>query len=453
MKSTQLLFATACGLAVLTMFAKEKSAPVSSPASAPDLMNPAVRASFRPALPVIPTKSFDVRHYGAIGDGQAVDTKAIQAAIDAAKSADGGTVVVPAGTYLCGPLRLASKIDLHLEAGAILRMLPLAQYPGGTDHPEDFISGTDLHDIAITGAGAIDGQGAPWWPFARVKGAGRPRLIKLNACERILIAGVTLHDSPMFHIAISGHSTQVTVRGVTIRAPSSTDAVNPSHNTDACDVSGDTVLIEDCDVSVGDDNFTCGGGTSIVLIRHCSYGEGHGVSIGSYTRDGVANIAVVDCTFTHTECGIRIKSDRDRGGLVQHMLYENLRMTDVGMPILIYGAYMAKEPEYRNLTKLTPEIAARYPGQAVAKLTPVYRDFLFRNITATVQAGHRAGLIWGLPEAPASRIRLENVRITADLPFGLYNAEGISLVDTVITTPDGVNKLSLANAKVDIMPR
>ena len=128
-------------------------------------------------------------------------------------------------------------------------------------------------------------------------------------------------------------------------------------------------------------------------------------------------------------------------------------MTDVGDPILIYGAYMAKERSYRDLTHLTPEIAARYPAQPVASLTPIYRDFIFRNITATVPAGHCAGLIWGLPEAPASHMRLENVLIAADLPFGLYNATDVKLVDTVITTPEGINKLALANAQVDVSPR
>ena len=105
----------------------------------------------------------------------------------------------------------------------------------------------------------------PWWPYARERGARRPRMIALSSCNRVLIEKLTLTNSPMFHIAISGRSTDVTVRGVTIRANPSTDPVNPGHNTDACDVSAKHVLIQDCDVSVGDDNFTCGGNTSDVL--------------------------------------------------------------------------------------------------------------------------------------------------------------------------------------------
>jgi polygalacturonase len=125
-------------------------------------------------------------------------------------------------------------------------------------------------------------------------------------------------------------------------------------------------------------------------------------------------------------------------------------MTNVGFPILIYGAYMATNREYRALQKLTPEIAAAYPAKEIANRTPIYHDILFSNITATAQSEHRAGLIWGLPEAPASNVVLQQVNITADKPFGIYNAQGVRLVNCRITTPDGVNKLSCTNAEVTI---
>ena len=409
-------------------------------------------ASVAPLSPMIPNQSFNATNYGAVGDGMTTNTIALQAAIDAASEKGGGTVEVPAGVFLSGPIRLANQINFHLDSGATLRMLPLEKYPGGTVSPANFISGGGLHDVEISGSGAIDGQGIPWWPYARERGARRPIMIALSTCDRVLIENVTLSNSPMFHIAINRKSTDVIVRKVIIRANPSTDPVNPGHNTDACDVSGKNILIQDCDVSVGDDNFTCGGGTSDVLITNCTYGYGHGVSIGSPTSGGVSNITVINCTFNNTESGIRIKSDRDRGGFVHDLSYLNLRMTNVGCPILIYASYMATNREYRALNELTPAIAASYPSNVVVARTPIYRDIIFSNITATVQSGRRAGLIWGLPEMAVTNVLLQRVKIIADKPFGIYDAQNVRLMDSEIITPEGVNKIASTNAQVTIIP-
>jgi len=412
----------------------------------------ALSRAAEPALPDIPSRTFDITAYGGHGDGRTDNAAAIQAAIDAAASAGGGTVRIPAGEYLCGPVRLASRVRLQVDAGATLRMLPLERYPGGSRDPQNFISGQKLHDVAITGRGTIDGQGVDWWPLAREEGARRPRMIALSSCRRVLIENVTLKNSPMFHIAIGGASADVTVRGVTIRANPSSDREHPGHNTDACDVSAKHVLIRDCDVSVRDDNFTCGGGTSDVLITHCTYGYGHGVSIGSHTAGEISHITVEHCTFRNTECGIRIKSDRDRGGTVHDLVYRDLEMTNVGMPILIYAAYMAKEPKFRKLDDLTADLAASYPAAPVGPRTPMYHDITFSRITATVAHGRRAGLIWGLPESPVRNVLLEDVRITSDKPLGIYDAQGVRLVNCNIVTPQGVNRFSIGNAQVSVSP-
>ena len=104
---------------------------------------------------------------------------------------------------------MASGINLRVNG--MLRMLPLRKYPGGTTDPANFIGGAGLHDIAISGRGVIDGQGVPWWPYARERGASRPRMIALSSCDRVLIEKITLTNSPMFHIAIS-RAADVTVR-------------------------------------------------------------------------------------------------------------------------------------------------------------------------------------------------------------------------------------------------
>ncbi len=408
-------------------------------------------AVVNPTQPIIPTKVFNVKDYGAIGNGVRVETKAIQESINAAARAGGGIVEIPAGTYLSGPVVLASQVNLRLKEGAIVKMLPMKQYPPLSNGAFNFISGENLHDVAISGSGTIDGQGADWWPFAKTdKTIKRPIMIKLSKCDRVLIEGVHLQNSPMFHIAV--RSDNVTVRGVTIKAPSSTDPITPSHNTDACDVSGNNILIRDCNVSVGDDNFTCGGHTGNVLITNCTYGTGHGLSIGSYTQGWVSNITVTDCTFNNTEYGIRIKSDRDRGGLVHDLIYNNLRMTNVGTPILIYGSYNAKDKKFRDLKNLTSTDAATYPSNDVTELTPMYQNITFRNITATVKPGHRAGLIFGLPEACVTNVLLQHVDITADKPFGIYYARNIRLEDCKIITPEGTNKLDVTHAQVEIIP-
>jgi len=407
-------------------------------------------AYIAPTLPTIPDKTFNIKDYGAVGDNVTDNTKAIQSAINAAGNAGGGKVIIPSGEYLCGPFQFTSNLNLQIDSAAILRMLPIDKYPGGTAEGQNFISGTKLHDIAISGKGTIDGQGSPWWPFAKTENAKRPRMIAFRDCDKVLIEQVKMMNSPMFHITVGGKSSNVTVRKVIVRAPASTDPVNPSHNTDACNVSGTKILVQNCDISTGDDDFTCGGGTTDVLISGCTYGYGHGVSIGSPTRGGVSNITVENCTFTNTECGIRIKSDRDRSGLLQNLTYRNLRMTNVGIPILIYASYMAKDRKYRDLQKITPEIAETYPSAPVTELTPIYRNISFYDITATAEKGKRAGLIWGLPESAVSNILLKNVNIVADNPFGVFFANDVKLVNCKISTKDGVNKLALTNAKVSI---
>ena len=184
------------------------------------LFIPLATVSALPALPLINTNNIvNAANYGA-NTANADNASVIQSAINAAAAGGttngltGGTVEIPAGTnaYLCGPITLKSGVNLQVDAGAILRMLPLGSYPGGTVNPANFISGSSLHDIEISGSGAIDGQGAPWWPYANTNGASRPRMIALSSCNRELIQNITLSNSPMFHIAIGGSAGNTTVR-------------------------------------------------------------------------------------------------------------------------------------------------------------------------------------------------------------------------------------------------
>jgi polygalacturonase len=418
-------------------------------------------AGATPALPVIPTNVFNVINYGAVGDSMTTNTTAIQNAINAANAAGGGIVEIPpaAGGYLCGPITLKSSVNLKIDGGAILQMLPFGKYPLSyttnvsgsvttiTWTAANFISASSLHDIALSGAGAIDGQGGPWWPYAYTNGDTRPRMIAWSACNRELIEDVTLSNAPMFHIAIGGKAGNSTVQRVIVRAPSS-GASPPSHNTDACDVSGTNILVQNCNISVGDDNYTCGGGTSDVLITNNTYGYGHGISIGSYTSPSVSNLTAINCTLNNTDNGIRIKSDRDRGGLVQNIRYCNLRMTNITYPILIYGYYT--NTLYGSVNSLTPALAAQDPGKAVTSTTPAYRNLVISNVTATAQSGRICGLIWAVPEAVASNVTLVKVTISGSKPFGIYHARAVKLEDCQFTVPGTITNLAFCDAEITI---
>jgi hypothetical protein len=398
--------------------------------------------------------------YGAVADNSTDNTAAIQSAINQATKGGitnglrGGTVRIPAGTnaFLCGPLNLSNNVNLQIDAGAILRVLPFGTYPGypytNSALVSNFISASSLTNVEISGSGAVDGQGSPWWQANNTNSAvNRPRLINFSGCNRLLIQNVTLSNSPMFHLSLG--SGNVTVQGVIIRAPSSSDPVNPSHNTDACDVNGTNILVQNCDISTGDDDFTCSGGTWDVLLTNNVYGTGHGVSIGSYTSGGVSNFLVINCTFNGTDNGIRLKSERGRGGLVQNLNYCNLTMTNVAWPLLVYSYY---EYGLGTLTGVDPTFAATTAATNATTLTnttPIWQNITFSNITAVaVPSGRPPLMVWGLPEAPASNIvfRAVNITSSSSLDPGVYNGTNIQFVDCNFNLPSGVNDVQFWNA-------
>ncbi len=397
-----------------------------------------------PALPVIDTNNVvSILNFGAVGDGVTTNTTAIQNAINAASAggvtngASGGTVEVPPGVFLCGPITLKSSVNFQVDAGAILRMLPLSAYPGSTNTGTTFISGSSLHDIELSGPGAIDGQGAAWWPFPSLP---PPRMFSPSDFKRVVINNITLSNSPMFHIAISGsHAGNTTVQNVIIRAPGT------SPNTDACDVAGTNILVQNCDISEGDDDFTCGGGTSGVLLTNNTYGTGHGISIGSFTDSGgVSNITVINCTMNGPVNGIRIKSDNDRGGLVHDIHYINIGITNCNFPIQIYGYYnLVGTP-----SSISPYYASTQAVATVTSLTPIFRDITFSNITATSVFGFPVGIIWARKEMPATNIIFNKIKVTGNRTFCLYNVSGAQFIDSTINVSANTNTFALYNAQV-----
>ena len=261
---------------------------------------------------MIPEATFNVTNYGAVGDGKTMNTAAIQKTIAAASAAGGGMVLIPAGKFLTGPFTLASSINLHLAKDAsILISDDLTNYPSAKGRYQDSITANGAHDLEISGEGTIDGQGHAWWAAFRANSSmtHRPYMIKFSNCTRVLVHGVTLSNSPMFHL-VPQNCTDVTIQGITIKPPAD------APNTDGIDPSGWNFLITGCTIDTGDDNIAIKPapnsgrvpGDKNFTVKNCIFRHGHGCSIGSGTAGGLEDLLVSDCTFDQTDYGIRIKT-------------------------------------------------------------------------------------------------------------------------------------------------
>jgi polygalacturonase len=396
-----------------------------------------------------PPSVFNIRDYGAVGDGLHPDTAAINQAVTACVQAGGGTVYLPPGRYFTGTIILQSNVTFDLDAGAVL----LAS-DNRTDYPlvEDpwestakliapLIWAVDAQNITLTGLGTFEGQGQWWWPLdhggvARgsepgtpqpPRGGARPQFVRLLRCQNVRIEHLTFHNSPSWNI----HPllcTDVRIEGVTISSPArsaNTDGINP----ESCR----NVEITQCRIDTGDDCVTLKSGIDElgrklgrpdenIAISNCVMLHGHGgVTIGSEMSGGVRNVVVSNCVFQGTDNGIRIKSQRGRGGVVEGIVATGLVMQDVPHPFTITTFYMGKDK----------------PGDVfpVNAGTPAYRGFLFSDIS--VRGAQDAGGITGLREAPITNITFTNVHIQSQTGFTCANAANITFHDVVIDTAKG----------------
>jgi len=388
-----------------------------------------VRAA-NPALPVIPTAIFNVTNYGALGDGTKDNTTNIQNTIDAANAAGGGIIEVPAGTFLSGPITLYSSMNLRVDTNGILQMLPLGIYPGGATNAQTFIGCNGVHDLEISGSGTIDGQGAAWWAyFATNNTILRPMMLNLYTANRLFIHDITYQNPPYHHCGLRNDGGNITISNLTVFT------VSPSPNTDGLNFVGTNSIIENCRFSEGDDNIAMGatGPLNGLLITNCAFGFGHGLSISGPSVT-LSNLNAINCTFTGTSYGIRMKSDTNAGALVHDVSYLNLGMTNiVSGPIVIYSYYN----EVGTPNNITPAIAAREIITPVNSQMPFWRNILISNLNATVASGGVAGIIWGRTEAPATNIIMSHVNITASKTFDVYNAQNVQFLDSIIKTGSG----------------
>jgi polygalacturonase len=386
---------------------------------------------------------FNVRDLGAKGDGATLDTGAIQKAFDSVKSG-GGTIVFPAGNYVSGPLTLkGDKITVRLEEGATLFATTnqslflksgsgdwLAATSGGDFNP--FFSIKDGTDVTLTGKGTIDGNGSVWWAAAeeaRKKVSGftlpRPNLIVPTRINNLRIIGITIQNSPKFAL-VPTECDGVWIEGIKILAPeraANTDAIDPSISRN--------VTVTNCLIDVGDDNIAIKSGKKVegrefacenITIVDCVFKHGHGMSIGSETVGGVKNVLVRRVSFEDTDNGIRIKSDRKRGGTVENLVCEDITMKNVRGAITITSYY--------------PRIPTNDVAQTVSETTPKYRNIIIRNLTAT--SSKSAGVIVGLPESGIEGVLLENVNIAAEQGgLEIRNAKGVEFKNVKITAKKG----------------
>lgn len=362
----------------------------------------------------------NIKDFGAVGDGVKLNTQAIQSAIDSCAQAGGGTVLIPAGKFVTGALFLRDNVTLHLESGAVMLGSERAQdYPTirarweGREQETHapLIGGVGLHHIAVAGRGTIDGRGAIWWKMHREKTLDypRPRLISFSDCSNVLIQGVTATNSPAWTIN-PVRCENVTVDKVTIVNPAdspNTDGINP----DSCR----NVHISNCHVDVGDDCITIKSGIETELpdkrapcenitVTNCTMVHGHGgVVIGSEMSGDVRQVVISNCVFVGTDRGIRMKSRRGRGGVIEDIRVTNVIMRDVLCPFTM-NLY------YNSRAKGNQDVADKR-ARPVDAGTPRLRRIHFSHITAR-DAHYAAAFLYGLPEMPIEDVSFSDVSIS-----------------------------------------
>jgi polygalacturonase len=393
---------------------------------------PAEAAALASKTPSASGMAMSIADFGAVGDGKTINTDAIQRAIDVCAAKGGGTIHVPAGRWVTGPIFLKSHITLHIDAGAVLLgSNKIDDYPvidgrwEGVErkHYASLINGDGLKDIAVVGRGTVDGRGEVWWRGRKKLKYARGRLIGLYRCENVLIAGLMLKNSPAWTVNPI-YCNNVTVTGVTIINPANspnTDGINPDSSTN--------VHISNCHIDVGDDCITIKSGRDEdgrrvgrpcenITIANCTMLAGHGgVVIGSEMSGGVANVAITNCVFDGTANGIRMKTMRGRGGIVQDIRISNIVMRNVGRAIKLNMHYH------------------KTPDEQVSERTPQFRNIHISNIQV-----HGAGQAFygkGLPEMPLREVTLTNAVMTAKRGISITDGEHIEFHNVQVNTEEG----------------
>jgi polygalacturonase len=277
----------------------------------------------------------NVLDHGAVGDGITDDTAALQSTISACSGAGGGVTYFPRGkTFLSFGLTVPSSVGVALIIDGTLRFSNDTSSPRWPSPAKGCLYFAGGSDVALVGAGTVDGQGAAWWANRNLP--SRPNMINIVGVTNFLIANLTFLNSPNHNLEV--YASPAEVVGVTVLAPPSTGVDAPSHNTDAVDLHGEFFYIHGCHFSVGDDNLAIH--SSHVLVERCTFGTGHGASIGSLGGAiALQNITVRNVSFAGTTAGVRIKVDTATTGFLRDVTFANLSMVDVAETVTVCFFY------------------------------------------------------------------------------------------------------------------
>lgn len=364
--------------------------------------------------PQFAERDFRIEDFGAVGDGIADCSQAFTDAITACHHAGGGRVVVSEGVYLTGPIHLKSNVNLHISKGATIlfhkdpsRYLPqvLTRFESiELMNYSPFIYAYEQENIAVTGEGTLDGNADVhnWWYMKgrwsdaermgvkweegmptqheanqklkqmaadnvpvneRIFGEGdylRPNFVQPYKCKNVLIEGITLKNSPMW-VLNPVLCENVTVRGIKV--------ISHGPNNDGCNPeSSKNVLIENCYFDTGDDCIAIKSGrdhdgrriniaSENIVVRNCVMKDGHGgVVIGSEISGNVRNVFAEDCEMSspNLDRALRIKSNSNRGGIVENIFMRNIKVGDVADAVVRINMFYEKEtgdnfPTVRNV--------------------------------------------------------------------------------------------------------
>jgi len=385
-----------------------------------------------------------ITDYGAVPDGKTVNTKSIQSAIERCAKQHGGVVVIPAGTFVTGSIFLSQGVNLTIEKGGVLKgSQDTNDYPwidtriAGLEMkwPAGLVNADGVTNLIIGGEGTLDGSGERWWkeywdtrkkekddldPHFKV---GRPRLVHIMRCTNVVVRDLAFKDSAFWNLQLT-YCDGVEVQHLTIRAPH--EPVKAA-SSDGIDIdSTRNVLITGCDIDCDDDAICLKSGrdadglrvnrpTENVVIRDCHVGHAAGLVVfGSETAGGIRNVKIYDCKADNG-CGevVRFKTRMGRGGVVEDVLYQNIRADGVRQ---VFNFNM----DAFGTTWLPEKFRIPVPTD---KGTPSFRNITIRNLIATncTAAGH----LIGLPQSPLQDITLENIEVQAASAFTIRNARGL----------------------------